>query len=202
MRTLGWSLGLAIALGAIGGAARAQNPPPAPAQKQAPPALTPPRAPVPPRPSVGARAANRAPTYAPIHPAATPGVPPDSMRPAAATAVAAPPANAVARCRDGTFIVPPGDTSACGTHGGLAVVMPRRSAPPPPAARTTEAQGAVPAVAPADAAAPVGATMRCQDGTYLGGIPSEGACAGHGGLAAALPAARTAPAQPARVRRP
>ncbi len=59
-----------------------------------------------------------------------------------------------------------------------------------------------PGRAASNAAPPAGATMRCKDGTYLGGAPSDAACAGHGGLAAALPAPRQAPAGPARVRRP
>jgi hypothetical protein len=55
---------------------------------------------------------------------------------------------------------------------------------------------------PANAAPPAGATMRCKDGTYQGGVPSDAACAIHGGLAAALIAPRQAPAAPAQVRRP
>jgi hypothetical protein len=58
------------------------------------------------------------------------------------------------------------------------------------------------AAQPTSATPPVGATMRCKDGTYLGGAPSDAACAGHGGLAAAIAAPRTAPPPPTRPRRP
>jgi hypothetical protein len=58
------------------------------------------------------------------------------------------------------------------------------------------------AAQPSGAAPPVGSTMRCKDGTYLGGVPSEGACTGHGGLAAALLTPRTPPPPPSRPRRP
>ena len=42
-----------------------------------------------------------------------------------------PPADATARCKDGTFISTTVDASTCVNNGGLAVRMPARPTPPP-----------------------------------------------------------------------
>jgi len=196
---------LALALAAAPAAAQApQGPPPPPAPQGSgspPPDRRPPTAPPPP---AAAPAAARAPSATP-QPSVTPllppprasALPPDSVRQAAAAGPVVPPAGAVARCRDGTFIVAPSDASACSTHRGVGVVFPQRSAPPRPAARPVPvAQVAAPSDAP-----PSGATMRCKDGTWLAGAPAEGRCEGHGGTAVVLPAPRPAPPTP-RPRRP
>lgn len=206
--------GLALALVALAGVAPAaaqsptnSPPPPRPAVAQAPPLQRPPIAPPPPsagRPATPAAAAQAtgAPAVA-AKPAAV-GLPVDSVRPKPAAVVGVPPANAVAQCRDGAFILAPSDASACASHRGLAALMPQRTAPPAVSSAAV-APAALAAAVPANAAPPAGATMRCKDGTYLGGTPSPTACAGHNGLAAVLPAARTpppAPARPAQAARP
>jgi len=179
-------------------------PPPAPQPVAAPALLPPPATATPPSP-VPARAAAPAPSAAQsaaATPLAQPGgsaLPPDSVRPAAAT-VRARPANAIAQCGDGTFVVPPQDASACRGREGVLTVMPQGRTPPP---RPTAAAAlvAAPLVDPT-APPPDGATMRCKDGTYLFGAPSAGRCGANGGVAAELPAPRTAPAAPPEVRRP
>ena len=105
-----------------------------------------------------------------------------------------PPANAVARCRDGTFILPPNDASACAAHRGLLVRMPEVRTPVPPPARTAAPVSASRSAAPA--AVPAGATMRCKDGTYLTGAAAAGRCDANGGLVAVLPPARETPPPP------
>ena len=202
MRILRVTTGVALALGIAGGAARAQNPPPPPQPVPQPAVLKPATAPPPPSPAAGrARGAAQAPTFAPIVAPARLGAPPDSVRPASGAPPAPPPANATARCRDGTYVVPPAVSGACTARGGLLVTIPQRAAPAIPANRVAAPVAAV-AAAPASAGPPAGATMQCKDGSYLSGTPSGAACAGHGGLGAVLPAPRTAPTQPARVRRP
>jgi len=96
--------------------------------------------------------------------------------------------------------VPPATASACSAHRGLLVAIIRPAAAPAPT-RAASAPTAV-AAASAPAAPPAGSTMRCKDGTYLGGTPFAAACAGHGGLAAVLPAARQALPAAAGPRRP
>ena len=55
-------------------------------------------------------------------------------------------------------------------------------------------------IAAADAAPPAGATMRCKDGTFLTGTPSEQRCEGNGGVSVTFSAPLIAPQPP--VRRP
>jgi len=189
---------------AVAQAPRASPPPPPPQTAAPAPVLRPPSV-LPPPPArapsaTPAAAATRAPIAAPVQPLApASALPPDSVRPAAAAARAEPPANAVAQCKDGTFVVPPNDASACASHRGLLVLMPQRAAPPARAVAArmpVSAPAAARAAAPSDAPAPDGATMRCKDGTYLTGAPSEGRCDAYGGVAAVLPAPRTAPPPP------
>jgi len=45
---------------------------------------------------------------------------------------------------------------------------------------------------------PAGATMRCKDGTYLTGTPSDARCAGFGGVAVLLPVPTPPPPAPRR----
>jgi hypothetical protein len=131
-------------------------------------------------------------------------VPPESLRPAASTPITAPPANAVAQCADGTFLVPPSQPAACRAHGGLRVALPLQADPrlaaqarpaPAPAVRAP-ALAAARAPAPSNAAAPADATMRCKDGTYLTGPPAEGRCDANGGLAVILVPRPTPPPPP------
>ena len=122
-------------------------------------------------------------------------VPPDSVRPKSAASVVEPPANAVARCADGTFVIAPNDAATCAAHGGVRVVFPGRVTPRPAVAVST------PRAAASPSAAPVGATLRCKDGTYLSGTPTVSRCAAFGGVAAVLLAPATAPLPP-RPRRP
>ena len=204
---LGWAVGLALAALTFGAPAAAQapaSPPPPPAAPTRTPAvLRPPTAPPPTAPAQATtRAAAQRPTLAPVVPPGRVSPPPDSVRLVAPAPVTAPPANAVAQCADGTFIAAPGDASGCASHGGLHVLLPRQAAAPPAMSHVAAAPVASLAAQPSNAAPPVGATMRCKDGTYLGGAPSEAACSGNGGLAAAIVTPRTPPPPPSRPRRP
>jgi hypothetical protein len=152
----------------------------------------------PPAPALTA-APSRAPAPAPT--VKRLGPPPDSVRPAAAPVVVVP-ANAVAQCGDGTFMVAPDTPGGCASHRGIRVVMPARAAPAPPGATRPVAAPMTLQAGALSSAPPAGATMRCKDGTFQGGAPSEAACATHGGLATALVAPRPAPVGPAQVRRP
>jgi hypothetical protein len=181
-------------------------PPPPPAPVTAPAVLRPPAAPPPPAAAptpAPAVAASRAPTETPVLPPERIGRPPDSARPSAPVRAAASPANAVALCADGSFMVPPRDAGACGSHGGLRLLMPPRAAAPPrPLARVAPSPAAIRAAVAAEMPAPSGASMRCRDGTYLTGAPAQGRCDPYGGVAAIIPAPREPPPPPARVRRP
>jgi hypothetical protein len=117
--------------------------------------------------------------------------PPDSSRLPVAAAVGQP-AGAVARCRDGSFIIAPADPSACATHRGVGVLFPQRAPPPRPGATPQP----VARVVAQPSAPPAGATMRCKDGTWLSGAPAAGRCDANGGTAVILPSPRPAPPTP------
>jgi len=190
---------LVLTLGAsraVAQAPPASPPPPLPATTASPVVLRPPTAPPPSTVAPSrAPAATQAATFAPVRAAApASALPPDSVRPAAAASPAEPPANAVAQCTDGAFVVAPADAGACATHGGVLVLLPQRAEPRRPVAARVPVSA--PAAARAAALAPDGATMRCKDGTYLTGAPSEGRCDAYGGVAALLAAPRTAPPPP------
>ncbi len=205
--------GFAIALAALAPVSRAAAqapasapPPPQPVVVQAPARVPPPPVASPPpagRPAAAAVAVRPA-AAVPLRPAPVRvGVPLDSTRAKPAVAAPAPPANAVALCKDGTYIVSPADASACAGHRGLQAAMPQRAAPPSAAARVAVQPAAVRgAASAANTPPPAGATMRCKDGTYLSGAPSGGACAAHAGLAMVMPAPRTPPPAPAHVTSP
>jgi hypothetical protein len=116
---------------------------------------------------------------APVPPApASPPVPAAGV----AAAPVVPPADAVALCRDGTFIVEPGTAAGCEARGGLLVAMPRRVPPPAPVA-AAPAQSVDAERERAAATPPAGATMRCKDGTWLTGVQDASRCANAGGVA-------------------
>ena len=127
-----------------------------------------------------------------VTPAQAPLLRPPSAAPPAAVAPAA------AQCRDGAFVVAPAEAGTCGVHGGILVILPQSRTPRPPVAARMplSAPAAARATAPSEAPAPVGATMRCKDGTYLTGAPAAGRCDAYGGLAAVLPVPRTPPPLP------
>lgn len=201
---------LATSLLASGAAAQNTEQPPRvpepqpPAQPAAPELREPARATPPPRPAAAAAPSSQpsvaaAPAAGP-QPMAAPATLPDSVRPRAAAAPALP-ANAVAQCVDGTFIVAPRDASACGSHRGVLVRFPVHAPPPRPSAVAPMAALAVPRPSASPANAPPGATMQCKDGTFLTGQPAAARCGANGGLAAILPAPRTTPS-PAQQRAP
>ncbi|MCE9601363.1 MAG: DUF3761 domain-containing protein [Gemmatimonadetes bacterium] len=130
-------------------------------------------------------------------PRTLPAASPPPTAPAPAPKVVAPPANAVAQCNDLTFVVPPAQPAACGTRGGVKLTLPGvRPAPAAPATTpSVRAAAAQPAANARNDAPPAGATMRCRDGTWLSGTPSESRCDRNGGLAVILPAPRAAPAR-------
>ncbi len=197
------SFALALVLAGSAAPAGAQQPPqapppPQPAVSQKPAPILPPSAPLPPAPAAGAAAARTVVSPTAVVPAArrapaAVGIPVDSIRPKAEP-VSVPPANAVALCRDGTYLVPPATVAGCTSHGGLQVAMTQRAAPPAPGSRVAAVP--VAARAPMNEPPPAGATMRCKDGTYLSGAPNASACATHNGLAVVLPAPRPAPPAP------
>lgn len=121
--------------------------------------------------------------------APTPGTPlapvsPPPPAPATAAAPLVPPADAVALCRDGTFIVAPATVAGCESRGGIHVVMPRRVPPAAPVATpASESRADDAARERAAATPPPGATMRCKDGTWLTGAQDATRCENAGGVA-------------------
>lgn len=122
--------------------------------------------------------------------------PPAERAPVQPTTAPQPPANAVALCGDGGYVVAPALPAACGQRGGLRLTL--------PAARGQTPADVAPGRAPAQASAtlqaprppetpPAGATMRCKDGTWLSGTADAARCANNGGLLVILPPARTPP---------
>ena len=204
------ALAAACSLALIASPAHAQQtpppspPPPPPARMIAPLVLVPPSSSPPPAPSgAPALAAQRAATLTAIRATASASaLPPDSIRFMAPAARIAPPADAVALCSDGTFIVAPGDSTGCASHRGVRVMLPPRAEPPLKASTASAAAAAnVQALAAQHAerlAPPSNATMQCKDGTFLYGKPSDDRCAGNGGVAAIFSHPTPAPARPAR----
>src|SRR5205823_14734989 len=81
------------------------------------------------------------------------------------------PANATAKCKDGTYSAAKNERGACSRHGGIAQWY-----------GSTQVAAQIPA----------GATARCSDGTYSKSN-GQGACSSHGGVAERLPTATTQP---------
>lgn len=137
-----------------------------------------------------------APLAAQEPPPLLPPASPPPTAPAPAPRLLPPPANAVAQCNDLTFVVAPSEPAACVARGGIKILLPgvRRTpalAAASPALRAATSQSA--ALARNDAP-PVGATMRCRDGSWLFGTPSASRCDRNGGLAVILPAPPVPPA--------
>lgn len=128
------------------------------------------------------------------------------------------PNGATMRCRDGSYPAAGAPATACDSKGGVLVRFPVRATPQPrsapsaaPAAvrsgpanaapDTTPPAGFVPWKNRASVAAtqnavpaPQGATLRCQDGTWIARDTSSLRCAAHGGVQARI-------SQPPPVRR-
>jgi hypothetical protein len=138
-----------------------------------------------------------APLMAQEPPRTLPAASPPPPAPAPAPKLLPPPPEAVAQCNDLTFVVPPAQPAACGTRGGVKLTLPglRRAPAPPAAAPSVRAATTQPAPNARDDAPPAGATMRCRDGTWLSGTPSDSRCDRNGGLAVILPAPRSVPAR-------
>lgn len=124
------------------------------------------------------------------------------------------PNGATMRCRDGSYPAPGAAATACDGKGGVLVRFPVRATPQQRA--QPAAVRAVPAKAPRDTAppagfspwknraaaaasqnavsAPQGATLRCQDGTWIARDTSSVRCAPYGGVQARI-------AQPPTARR-
>ena len=87
------------------------------------------------------------------------------------------PANATARCKDGTYSTAVNAQGRCSHHGGVAEVLATRAA-------TQNADGEKTAKAtPPLLSVPAGATAKCRDGTYSQAKNHRGACSHHGGVA-------------------
>lgn len=131
-----------------------------------------------------------APLAAQEPPQALPPASPPPTGPAPAPKVVPPPANAVAQCNDLTFVVPPSQPASCSTRGGVKLTLPGVRPTPAPLAATASVRAATPppAASARNDAPPAGATMRCRDGTWLAGTPSDSRCDRNGGLAVILPA--------------
>ncbi len=82
--------------------------------------------------------------------------------------VAQAPANATARCKDGTYSTATKSQGICSHHGGVAEKL-----TPKPAAKKPSSSGGHPA----------GATAKCKDGTYSHSQTRSGTCSHHGGVA-------------------
>ncbi|CAN5864153.1 hypothetical protein BH11GEM1_BH11GEM1_20500 [soil metagenome] len=125
--------------------------------------------------------------------------PPSGVRPTGirSTIRAAEPVGPVA------MVAPSPPVSPARQAAPTVVAGPPAPTPLAPPVRTPIAASAVtPAqrIASAAAAPPAGATMRCKDGTFLTGAPSEQRCDGNGGVSVTFPAAAPTPQPP--VRRP
>lgn len=92
------------------------------------------------------------------------------------------PANASAKCNDGTYSTAKNERGACSRHGGIAQWL-------------GSAGGN--ANVSSEQSAPRGATARCTDGTYSKST-GQGVCSRHGGVSDWL--STPAPEQPAEVR--
>lgn len=136
-----------------------------------------------------------APLVAQEPPLRLPPASPPPPAPAPAPKLVPPPANAVAQCTDQTYVVAPAEPAACATRGGVKVVLPGARSAPPPSAVAPAVRAPAPRAAALvrDDTPPAGATMRCRDGLWLSGTPSDSRCDRNGGLAVILPAPRAVP---------
>lgn len=119
------------------------------------------------------------------------------------------PNGATLRCRDGSYPAPMAPTSACDGKGGVLVRFPVKATPQqaataaPPAARSAARSNPLPAppesfvpwraraaqVNAQNAAQrpPAGATLRCNDGTWIVSDTTQARCANAGGVQMRLP---------------
>ena len=169
LKLLAFATIIAVAPAAAQSGAPSNPTPPAPA-----PTLklqTPPVAPPPPRPAPLIPASQRTPT------------PPISLK--AAPGGGAP----VATVRP--------DTTRLAARAMPALAAPAARVASPPRTTPVAAPSAVSRnVIPATEAAPIGASMRCKDGTYLTGTASADRCTSNGGVAATYPAQPGSPPAP------
>ena len=136
-------------------------------------------------PARGATAQGVAPVGNGPAPVKSPGLPPDSMKPKPVKVLPSePPADAVALCGDGSWVIAPSDPSACASRGNAKILFTptTRQVAPLAAARSTVAQQT-----PSANVRPDGTTMQCMDGTYLFGAPSDERCRQNGGVGVTFP---------------
>jgi hypothetical protein len=124
------------------------------------------------------------------------------------------PANATARCKDGSYSEAKSERGACSGHGGVGTWYGAAKAEAKAAAKETgkaakdsgkAAKGDAKAVGSSTkaaaptatiktaAAAPTGVTGQCKDGTYTKAKTERGACSGHGGVGTWMASTATAP---------
>ena len=127
------------------------------------------------------------PTPAPPAPAVAPPPPPP------ASASDAVPMGALARCRDGSYVLAEPVESSCADRGGLLVRLPRRE---PVSAPLRAGPAPIRSIQAAPAERPANATAQCRDGSYVTTPPNGSTCGAHGGVAAILPEPRRAPPAP------
>jgi hypothetical protein len=109
----------------------------------------------------------------------TPAAPPSkttstsrAARPPRASAPAATPAGATAKCNDGSYSSAQSRQGACAGHGGVATWLSEETPRTTAAPRTSSEEQR-----------PRDATAKCKDGSYSSAQSHSGACAGHGGVA-------------------
>lgn len=105
------------------------------------------------------------------------------------------PADATAKCKDGTYSTAKTSRGRCSGHGGVAQLLNTTSTSTSSAATTSTGGNA--STSTAAGGVPAHATFQCKDGTYSTAKTERGACSRHGGVDHPVTASSGAAAAPA-----